>query len=700
MEKVNEIMNKYPDATEVSLEHCGLKTLDEILVDLSKLRYLKVLRLANNQLRYLPSDMSGLQRVEYLDLRNNNFNSSQNVLSGLFSLPSLKHLYITLDEQEEDEIIVSLSNLESFNGTPLTDLPDADPPQYSPSKNNSSPKRTNNTDNRNNDDTNNIPPIEQEEASTPQSNGTTSEEIGVEDFKDAKRLHEAVCLYLGKKTPFVIDSIPNLKVLLDLKRETTPQGSINYQSELFNSKKQLFDISFEDVIEKVAQTDKKAASILTIVKNSYSDLCDFYYSLIKSVSGECFSKLLALQKELDSADKDIAQLLEETEALHKLASESEEAKNKIIRQQELERSRMAEEIGELKVEIERYKNRLNQIQVNRQKLALQVTNTPTQVLNQSTAKPKETKPTKLKPLSLKQLKEVIEEIYQSKQRFDQKCHDNQLPRETMEQHLYTYLNQKYGLKSLVFEWATAITFAVKRFSREDNDVKCFGKILRNEIDEEFRFVQKQLKDTTVELLKVFLRGKYSKKVDSELIQIIQNRVNGDLNEDEWVDIIKYMYNKEDSLTVIIRVNDAVMEGQKASLNQSGGSSQSNKSFEKSNKVPFKMFIDVLLDFQLESHEKFLNKFVKLFREIDINRDGILNQVEIKRLLMTVNPNCNESELMTSISTIDPNNNQQVTFSECVAFLSADLVKMASEMSNISSTKQSHLSSSNLSIGDL
>lgn len=117
MEKVNEIMNKYPDATEVSLEHCGLKTLDEILVDLSKLRYLKVLRLANNQLRHLPSDMSGLQRVEYLDLRNNNFISSQNVLSGLFSLPSLKHLYITLDEQEEDEIIVSLSNLESFNGT-------------------------------------------------------------------------------------------------------------------------------------------------------------------------------------------------------------------------------------------------------------------------------------------------------------------------------------------------------------------------------------------------------------------------------------------------------------------------------------------------------------------------------------------------------------------------------------------------------
>lgn len=52
-------------------------------------------------------------------------------------------------------------------------------------------------------------------------------------------------------------------------------------------------------------------------------------------------------------------------------------------------------------------------------------------------------------LTLKQLKDIIEEIYNSKTKFDQKCYENHLPRETMEQHLYTYLNQKYGLKSLI-----------------------------------------------------------------------------------------------------------------------------------------------------------------------------------------------------------------------------------------------------------
>jgi len=117
MEKVNEILLRYPDTTEVSLEQCGLKTLDDILVGLSKLKQLKVLRLSNNFLKTLPSDLSCLSRLEYLDLRNNQFDDVEELLSGLFSLPTLKHLYVTMDEQDEDEIIISLTNLESFNGT-------------------------------------------------------------------------------------------------------------------------------------------------------------------------------------------------------------------------------------------------------------------------------------------------------------------------------------------------------------------------------------------------------------------------------------------------------------------------------------------------------------------------------------------------------------------------------------------------------
>ena len=34
-----------------------------------------------------------------------------------------------------------------------------------------------------------------------------------------------------------------------------------------------------------------------------------------------------------------------------------------------------------------------------------------------------------------------------------------------------------------------------KYSKDDNDIAVFGKILRNECDEEFRFVQIQVKNT-------------------------------------------------------------------------------------------------------------------------------------------------------------------------------------------------------------
>ena len=51
-------------------------------------------------------------------------------------------------------------------------------------------------------------------------------------------------------------------------------------------------------------------------------------------------------------------------------------------------------------------------------------------------------------LTLKQLKETVDEIYESKVKFDEKNFQGKLGRETMNQYLFTYLNQKYGLKSL------------------------------------------------------------------------------------------------------------------------------------------------------------------------------------------------------------------------------------------------------------
>ena len=54
--------------------------------------------------------------------------------------------------------------------------------------------------------------------------------------------------------------------------------------------------------------------------------------------------------------------------------------------------------------------------------------------------------------------------------------------------MYTYLNQKYGLKNLIIEWAASIINGIKTYLKDDHDVALFGKILKNECDEEFRYI--------------------------------------------------------------------------------------------------------------------------------------------------------------------------------------------------------------------
>jgi hypothetical protein len=44
--------------------------------------------------------------------------------------------------------------------------------------------------------------------------------------------------------------------------------------------------------------------------------------------------------------------------------------------------------------------------------------------------------------------------------------------------MYTYLNQKYGLKSLIIEWASTIIHSIKIYIRDDHQVTLFAKILK------------------------------------------------------------------------------------------------------------------------------------------------------------------------------------------------------------------------------
>eukprot|EP00935_MAST-01C_sp_MAST-1C-sp1_P000777 g777.t1 len=267
--------------------------------------------------------------------------------------------------------------------------------------------------------------------------------------------------------------------------------------------------------------------------------------------------------------------------------------------------------------------------------------------------------------------------------------------------MYTYLNQRYGLKALIVEHASAIIKAVNKCSAQDNDVAVFGKILRNEVDEEFRFVQQQLKQTVKELLRVYLKGKHPMKRDSDIGDMLERRVQqtggAEVQEEEWTDIVKYMYNHQDALSLVVMVKDLCRQrarqhqyasaaggagdgsGRRRKLKGAGGSGPQSAGANRADtlSIPYPMFLKVLLDFQLHGHDRFLAPFRVLFRQVDADRNGVVNEHEFKLLLRKIDPSKSEDEMDTMLSKVDPYDNQHITFSECCPLLSSELLLLSS-----------------------
>ena len=130
---------------------------------------------------------------------------------------------------------------------------------------------------------------------------------------------------------------------------------------------------------------------------------------------------------------------------------------------------------------------------------------------------------------------------------------------------------------------------------------------------------------------------------------------------------------------------------------------------------------ILLSFQLKGHEKFLSKFRRLFRQFDTDKNGVLNEgmggavgsisrsaltrlparfmhcslplslmlwplpffaAEFRDLVAVVDPDKTEEDIDETLATIDPYQNCQMTFSECVSALSMDLVRMMGGAENV------------------
>lgn len=148
-------------------------------------------------------------------------------------------------------------------------------------------------------------------------------------------------------------------------------------------------------------------------------------------------------------------------------------------------------------------------------------------------------------LSLKQLVDLINCVYASKAKYDARTTTAGAPRETMEQHLYTYLNTRFGLPKLIVDYASAVWKAAEHFARRENDAAVFVALLRNRLDEGFLEIKRKLQSALVELLRAFFSARYPKKQGKAIAALVQSRLDGHLHEDEWRNLLTYLYEPQD-----------------------------------------------------------------------------------------------------------------------------------------------------------
>ncbi len=376
-----------------------------------------------------------------------------------------------------------------------------------------------------------------------------------------------------------------------------------------------------------------------------------------------------LEEKLETRDKEMTELLEASEELIKENAQYAEEKAEMQREHSREVNQLTEEIGWLKTQNEKLQAQLRKVEMNatvrRPKQATPASRTMGATISKEQKGTNE--PGQLKRLTLRQVTDLIDDIYESKKKYDAKVEQGGQPPETMEQHIYTFLNHRYGLRQLVVDWAHSIKRAIAEHETADNDVAVFARIVRNEIDEQFRQVLNDLKATVQELLRVVLAQKMGTKPVSDAVTAkLKAKMSGTLLEDEWVDIVKYMYRDDDALAVIVQV--------KTMINEAHRPRADGRKTKVRMRIPYGLLVKALLDFQLQGHDRFLLKFRSLFRQYDSDSNGVLTRAEFRDLFRTLT--AGSVDLEKTVDEADPYGHDVITFSRAVSVLAGQLVNAA------------------------
>ena len=244
-----------------------------------------------------------------------------------------------------------------------------------------------------------------------------------------------------------------------------------------------------------------------------------------------------------------------------------------------------------------------------------------------------------KKLSKEQLNEIIQNIYKSKIAYDQNCIDLNKPLETMEQHMYQYLNNKYGLKNLTIEYASAIISGIKEYSKKDMNIKLFGMLLKNEIEENTLAIVEKIKQVVEETLEYFITQKNPYMNTGDVLLICDKIKKGMVDEDVWNSFIDTLFlnDKDNGKKVKEKIYEFIDRIMKKSLEKIGNNVKFEMTREEEDffkemqnypkKIRYEDLINILIDYHIKVRKNYLKNMRDIFMDNDENKDGVLTKKE-------------------------------------------------------------------------
>ena len=244
-----------------------------------------------------------------------------------------------------------------------------------------------------------------------------------------------------------------------------------------------------------------------------------------------------------------------------------------------------------------------------------------------------------KKLTREQINEIIQNIYKSKISYEQNCIDLNKPLETMEQHMYQYLNNKYGLKNLTIEYASAIISGIKEYSKKDMNIKVFGMLLKNEIEENTLTIVEKIKQVVQETLEYFISQKNPFMIGSDIQKLCERIKKGMVDEEVWNSFIDTLFlnDKENGKKVKDKIYEFIDRIMAKSLDKIGNNLKFEMTREEEDffnemknfpkKIRYEDLINILIDYHIRVRKNYLKNMRQIFMNNDENKDGVLTKKE-------------------------------------------------------------------------